>query len=390
MNRRTAGPLRAAQVAFRQWRVLTAKEIVQLWRDRILLAFLLYAFTLDVYISGAGVSFQLKQAAILVDDLDRTPESRELIHRFRLPYFRLDGEVDSDPQAARALDAGRALAVLEIPPQFHEDLRKGRSVDLLMQLDASSTNQALLAAGYAQEIVAEFGLEAALRQAQAPRERLRTLPVVEDLHRVWFNPNLSDAWFMSLSELMQVVTLFSVLLPAVALAREKERGTIEQMLVSPLSTLQIMLPKVAAMTIVVLAGTLACIVLVLRPAFDVPLRGSLPLYLLLTAGYVFTLSGFGLVVATLSRSLAQAGMLTILVIVPMMFLSGLFTPPESTPGWLRGLMAVSPLTYYLEITYGIFLKGAGWDLLWPSVAPMLALGAVIFSVGLWRFRRQFG
>jgi ABC-2 type transport system permease protein len=389
MRRRIDESLRAAQVALRQWRVLTAKELLQLWRDRILLVFLLYAFTLDVYISGAGVSFQLKQAAVLVDDQDRTPASRELIHRFRPPYFRLDGEVESDDQAARALDAGRALAVLEIPPKFHENLRKGRAVDVLMQLDASSTNQALLAAGYAQEIVAEFGLEAALRQAQVPRDRLRTLPIVENAHRVWFNPNLIDAWFMSLSELMQVVTLFSVLLPAVALAREKERGTIEQMLVSPLSSFQIMLPKLSAMALVVLAGALLCIVLVLRPAFDVPLRGSLALFLLLTAAYVFTLAGFGLVVAALSRSLAQAGMTTILVVVPMMFLSGLFTPPEAMPGWLRGLMAVSPLTYYLDVTYGIFLKGAGPSLLLPSVAPMLALGAAIFSFGLWRFRKQF-
>ncbi|MDH5347077.1 MAG: ABC transporter permease, partial [Nitrospira sp.] len=179
------------------------------------------------------------------------------------------------------------------------------------------------------------------------------------------------------------------LLPAAALVREKEHGTVEQLLVSPVTPLQIMLSKVLAMTLVILAATVLATVSVLKPVFGVPIRGSAVLFLLLTALYSFTTAGLGLFAATITKNQAQVGMVALLVISPMLLLSGITTPFGAMPSWVQTLMALSPLRYYIDITYGILLKGIGLDLLWDSVLAMALLGGTMFGLGMWRFRRQF-
>ncbi len=181
----------------------------------------------------------------------------------------------------------------------------------------------------------------------------------------------------------------AVVSTALSVVREKERGTIEQLLVSPLTPMQIMLPKVFAMTFVILLGTGLSFLLVLKPVFGVPFRGSVALFLLITAFYIVALSGLGLFIATIARNLAQVGMLAILLIAPMIFLSGAWTPPEAMPVVMRYAMFISPLYYYIDAAYGIVLKGAGLDVLWPSVLGILVFGSVTAALGLWRFRRQF-
>jgi ABC-2 type transport system permease protein len=185
-----------------------------------------------------------------------------------------------------------------------------------------------------------------------------------------------------------MVTLFAILLPAAALVREKERGTVEQLLVSPLSPLQIMLSKVLSMTAVILAATGVAYYGVIQPAFGVPMRGSAVLFFVLTGVYVVTSAGFGLLAATVTRNQAQVGMLTLLGIAPMLLLSGISAPFEVMPLWVQRLMSLSPLRYYIDITTAILLKGAGMDLLWRPVLTMTALGAAVFGLGIWRFRHQ--
>lgn len=173
------------------------------------------------------------------------------------------------------------------------------------------------------------------------------------------------------------------------MVREKERGTVEQLLVSPLSPLQVMLPKVLAMTAVIVAGAAIGLGAILETIFDVPLKGSLWLFFAITTLYVVSLSGLGLLVATMTRNLAQAAMLAILILAPMLFLSGLWTPPEAMPLVMRYGMYVSPLHYYIDASYGILLKGAGISILWPQVLGIVGFGAPVFGFGLWRFRKQF-
>lgn len=374
----------------RRLRVLTAKELLQLLRDMALMFVIVYAFTVDIYIAGSGVSLQLNKAGIAVIDNDHTQASRELIYRFRPPYFRLDGEVASSSTSLRLLDEGHIMASLDIPPNFQQHLMEGRQTAVQLQVDTSNAVLGTLAASYAGQIVGKYGLDMALDKAGLTAESLQALPQIEDRHRVWYNPNQNDAWFFTIAELMTVITVLAIVLPAAATVREKERGTIEQLVVSPLSPIQILLPKVLSMMLVILVGTAISLFLILDLVFDVPFKGSVPLFFFVTLLYVFSTAGLGLVAATLSRNLAQVGMLTIMILAPIILLSGVWTPPEAMLPGFRQAMYFSPLYYYIEMGYGILLKGAGLNIIWDSLIGLTLLGSVIFSVGVWRFKRQFG
>jgi ABC-2 type transport system permease protein len=378
------------RVWWQRLRVMTLKELLQLGRDPMLLFLILYAFTADVYNAGSGVTLQLKDAAIVTQDNDRSFASRELTGRFLPPYFRNLGNITREDQGLRLLEQGKAMLVLDIPTRFSEQLMRGDSTGVQLQVDATNSVLGFLAFSYGAQIVGEYGLEAGLLRSGLPASAIAEAPVVVNDQRVWFNPNQNDAWFMSISELLNVITVFAILLPAAAMVREKERGTIEQLLVSPLTPFQIMFPKVLAMTGVILAATALSIATILIPVFHVPIRGSLPLFFAITTLYVFTIAGLGLFVATVTRNLAQASMLAILILAPLMFLSGVWTPPEALPTVVRYGMYISPLYYYIDASYGVLLKGAGMDLLWDSVLGILVLGSLTFGFGLWRFRRQFG
>jgi ABC-2 type transport system permease protein len=389
VNRNDGSSFEAVRVWSLRLFVMTRKELLQLGRDVPLLLFLLYSFSLSVYISGAGIAMQLKNASLLVHDGDHSESSRELIHRFREPYFRFDGEVPDPKEGMARLDQGTAMALLDIPPRFHESILGREPVAVQLQVDTTNAPQGLSAASYAARIVGGFSFDLALsRLGSASGDDMR-IPAVDSAHRVWFNQDQDETWFQSISHLLRMITLFAFLLPAAALVREKEHGTVEQLLVSPVTPLQIMLSKMVAMTLVILAATALAIVTVLKPVFGVPIKGSASLFFLVTALYSFTIAGLGLFAATVTKNQAQVGMLALLVIAPMLLLSGITTPFEAMPPWVQSLMVLSPLRYYIDVTYGVLLKGVGIELLWDSILTMALLGGVLFGLGMWRFRRQF-
>lgn len=367
---------------------MTIKELIQLGRDTLLLAAIVYLFIFDVYLAG-NVSMQLNHAVVVTHDADHSQSSRELYYRFHPPYFKPGGEILDVREGQRLLDQGRALMVLDVPSDFERDLKQGRSVAVQVQVDASNTVLGFLASSYASQIIGQFGSDQALERLGVTEKALQNLPMIQDQHRVWYNPNQKDSWFMPISELLTVVTIMALMLPAAAAVREKERGTIEQLLVSPLSPIQIMLTKVIAMTVVILLGAGASLLLVLHGVFAVPMKGSLTLFFAVTTLYTFTTAGLGLYISTISRNLAQATMLVILVLMPMLFLSGAWTPPEAMPSGLRLAMHLSPLYYFIDMGYAILLKGAGLEVLWDSLLGLALLGMAIFSFGVWRFERQF-
>jgi len=367
------------------------KELLQLLRDPVLLVFVLYAFSADIYNAASGVSFQLNNAALVLFDLDRSAASRELAGRFMPPEFRWVGAIDHAKQGQQLLDDGKAMAVLDIPPGFGAALTRGDNTSVQLQIDASNSVLGFLAAVDATQIVARYGLEqAAGTLGVSAGLSALDAPVINNSSRVWFNPNQNDAWFMGISELLNVVTLFSMLLPAAAMVREKERGTIEQLLVSPLSPLQIMIPKIVAMVAVLLGGTALGLFGILVPIFSIPVSGSLLLFFALTTLYVSTLAGIGIWIATLTNNMAQAGMMVILILAPMMFLSGAWTPPEAMPTLMRWGMYVSPLYYYINASYGILMKGAGINILWPLFTGILIIGCIVSGATILRFKKQFG
>lgn len=376
-------------VWWRRLAVMTRKEMLQLSRDVPIGLLLVYSFTLAVFLTGNGIRSQLHNASLLVLDSDHSFSSRELIHRFQAPFFRLEGEIADPQEGLRWLDRGKAMAVLEIPPRFHEQLATGEPTAVQLLVDTTNAPQGLSAASYAARIVGRFGQEIALARMMGADQSSENLPVIVSDHRVWYNPDQNDTWFESISHLLRQITIFAILLPAAAMVREKERGTVEQLLVAPLSPFQIMLPKVLAMTVVILCATAVALFGVMRPVFGVPIKGSVGLFFVLTALFVFSTAGMGLAAATLARNQAQVGMMTLLVVAPMMLLSGLVAPMEALPAWTRNLMILSPLRYFIEIAHGILLKGAGLSVLWDSVLAMALLGGVLFGFGMWQFRRQF-
>ncbi len=376
-------------VWWRRLLVMVVKELRQLSRDKALMGFFLWAFIMDVYLAGSGTSMQLVNAGLVVHDADQSAASRDLIQRFHSPYFRFDGEVDHPREGLRRLDFGESVVLLDIPPRFQEALTEGEATAVQMQVSATHSPQGLSAASYAARIVGEFGLEASSKRMGLSMDGEVSLPIVRSEHRIWYNPNQDESWFMSISEMLTITTIFSVLLPAAALVRERERGTVEQLLVSPLTPFQIMFPKVIAMTLVILVGTAMSLFGILHGLFHVPMKGSLLLYFVMTTLFVFTTAGLGLVAATIATNQAQVSLMTILVVAPMINLSGTWTPPEAMPEWLRYLMLLSPLHYFVDISYGIQLKGVGLEILWRPVVAMVTLGSTLFAFGMWRFRRQF-
>src|SRR5574337_1478001 len=216
------------------------------------------------------------------------------------------------------MDRGTAMAILEIPPRFREQLAAGEPTAIQFLVDTTNAPQGLSAAGYAGRIVAQFGQDVSSTHLGGSPQVLSNLPVVTSEHRVWYNQDQNEAWFESISHLLRTITIFAILLPASAMAREKERGTVEQLLVSPLTPLLIMLPKVLAMTIVILGATAVALFGVVQPAFGVPVRGSVMLFFFMTALFTFATAGMGLFASTITRNQAQVGLLTLLVVAPML------------------------------------------------------------------------
>lgn len=363
---------------------MTGKEFPQLVRDRAVFLYIVYIFTFDIVIAAAGASMELSRAKVVVNDRDRSSVSRELIYRLREPYFEV---VDTAMPLSRAglwLDRGEATIYLDIPPTFSEELlRAERPATLQMLVDTSVANVGYLAASYAGRIAGGIGSEWAAARTAGP------LPRIENQRRIRFNPDIDEEWFSSISELLAMITVACIFLPAVAMVREKERGTVEQLLVSPLTPFQVMFSKVLAMMIVMLAGTAISLFGVMQWLFHVPMRGSLALLFALTALYAFATAGVGMLAATFARTSGQLGMLLLLIVFPTIMLSGLWVQRESMPEWLGRLIDLTPLRYFVDVFYGILLRGVGLEVLWQPVVKMTAIGLALFALALWRFRRQF-
>lgn len=386
---RPARTLALVRVWLRQIAVLSLKEIRQLLRDRALFIYTVYIFTANIIIAAGGATNELRDAAVRVRDADRSVASRDLIYRFQQPRFRLAGEAGSAAEALRLLDEGEAQVILEIPSGFAESLQRQQPAHVQALIDTSQANIGYLASSYAARIVARFSEDWAERNVIRAGGDLKQMPSIRNELRVWYNPGLNDSWFNTISELLTMVTVACILLPAAAMIREKERGTLEQLLVSPLTPLQIMVSKLLSMMLVMLGGTTVAVFGIMVPFYGVPFVGSVPLFFALTALYAFTNAGLGLAAATFARNSAQVGLVVLLMVMPIVMLSGTWTPMESMPAWLRALMYLSPLRHYIEIAYGILLRGAGFGILWTSALPMAAIGAALFALGLARFRRQF-
>ncbi len=359
---------------------LGIKEFRSLYRDRAMLVLIVWAFSFGIYTAASGIPEALHHAPIAIVDEDRSPLSERVSNAFQLPYFLPPGQISSSAIDA-GMDSGRYTFTLDIPPDFQRDVLAGRRPSMQLNVDATQIGQAFTGAGYIQTIV---GTEVA---AFAQRYRGAAPSPVGLAMRMEFNPNLTQAWFTSVMQLIDYITMVSIILTGAALIREREHGTIEHLLVMPLRAFEIMLAKVWSMGLVVLIASAFAVYVVVRGWLGVPISGSIPLFLLGTALHLFATTSMGIYLGTVARSMPQLGLLSILILLPLQLLSGGATPRESMPELVQNLMLLAPTTHFVSFAQGILYRGAGLSIIWPQFVAIAVIGAVFFVAALLRFRK---
>ena len=360
---------------------LVVKELRSLRADPIMLVLVVYAFTIAVYTVANGVKLEARDLTIGIVDEDQSEFSRSLLGTFGPPLFKLSTRIAAN-QIDAEMNSGRLVFVLEIPPRFQADLQAGRSPTLQLNIDATAMTQAGNGAVYIQQIIAQE-----IANRQAGRESTPASPI-NLVVRARFNPNLDSGWFSSVMQVLNNVTLLTIILTGAALIREREQGTVEHLLVMPVTPVEIMLAKMTANALVIMAAAVASLVVVVEGALGVPVAGSLLLFVLGTAIYAFAVAALGILLGTLATTMGQFGLLAIPVFVVTQLLSGATTPMESMPVWLQWIMRIcSPTPHFVAFSQGVLYRGAGLDVVWPEIAKISAIGAAYFTVALARFRK---
>ncbi len=363
---------------------LLRKELLHIVRDKGLLIFILYAFSFDIYTAAQGFSIIPERVSISVYDEDNSYRSRELIDRIQPPAFRRPDMAASRREIDALLNDSKTVISLVIPPGFERDLyRKKASVQVLV--DGTQSAAAYLSSAYLQFIIARYSEDVMEQMEGAGPEGL---PSIDVRSRVLFNPEMKDQIFEGINELFHVITLIGMILPAAILIREKEYGTIEQIMISPLNVRRLLFMKVFASCLFLLLMIGFCYELVLKLWLGFPLKGSLGGFLFISLVYSLATSGLAFIIASISRRLSQIGLLTIVIFAPMMLLSGGWVPPEALPDWLRRLTIVSPLKYYMDLGVSLLIRGAGMELLLPSLLKLFLLGTVFISAGYIMYVRR--
>lgn len=278
------------------------------------------------------------------------------------------------------MDEGRYLFILDIPRQFEADIHGQRPTTVQLTVDATAMAQAQLGIAYITEIVLRETLSAF--KVDSLDKRLPTRQVVH----VLYNPNTTTSWFTSVMQLINNVTVLSVVLVGAAVIRERERGTIEHLLVMPVRPSEIAVAKIAANGLVILLAVAVSVLAIIEGVLGVPIEGSVGLFLLGTGLYLFSLTALGILLATVAASMPQFGLLAVPVFVIMYMLSGSATPFESMPMWLQHLMQLSPSTHYVQLTQGILYRAAGVDIVWPQMLAVGGIGIAFLALALMRFR----
>lgn len=359
---------------------LGVKELWSLARDPMMLALIFVSFTLMIYTAATAVPESLHNAAIAVVDEDVSPLSARITSAFYPPHFTRPAMVTS-AEADAGMDAGRYTFVVNVPPNFQRDVLAGKPAEIQLNVDATRMSQAFTGSSYIQQIITDE-ISEFVKRYRKPTE----LPV--DLAvRMRFNPNLTQAWFGSLMEIINNVTMLSIILTGAALIREREHGTIEHLLVMPVTPTEIMLAKVWSMGLVVLVSAALSLTFVVRGLLQVPVEGSVALFLAGVALHLFATTSMGIFMATLARSMPQFGMLLVLVLLPLQMLSGGTTPRESMPDFVQNIMLAAPTTHFVELGQAILFRGAGLGVVWQPFLALALIGSVLFAFSLTRFRK---
>src|SRR6186713_1667579 len=360
---------------------LGLKEIKSLLSDKVLMVFVVYAFTRAIYTQATGTSNEVNNASIAFADEDQSTLSKELFNAFFPPRFQYPVQI-APSEVETAMDRGLYMFVVTIPPRFERDLRAGRQPEIQLSIDATAMQQAGIGANYIKNIV---------------DDRIRTVMSSSDVEatgpmnlvvRKLFNENGVSAWFVSIVGIINQLTLLTVVLTGAAVIREREHGTLEHLLVMPLTAFEIAMAKVWANSLVILVATGASLFLVVQMVLKVPFAGSVTLWFVGVVLYLFFATALGIFLGTISRSMAQFALLIILVIVVLMLLSGGSTPVESQPKWLQYITYLLPARHFVSFSQVIIYRGGGLGAVWQQFAVVAAIGLGFFVYSLRLFRKS--
>lgn len=361
---------------------LGLKELFGLWRDPMMIALIIYSFSLGIYVSATAAADSINRAAIAVVDEDHSQLSRRLTDSFAPPMF-LKPKIITQAEIDSGMDRGDYTFVLVFPPDFQKDVMAGNAPVVQLNVDATRMSQAFTGAGYIQQII-DREIRAFLPQSsKAPDTRLANLVV-----RNRFNPNLTASYFSAVVQLINNITMLAIVLTGAALIRERESGTLEHLLVLPITSFEIMVSKIWSMALVVLVCSLLSLLTVIEGILQVPIEGSVALFMCGVAIYLFAVTSLGIFLACIAQNMPQLGILLILVLLPMNMLSGGSTPLESMPEFLRNVMQLSPTTQFVSFSQAILYRGAGISVVWKEFLALFAIGSVFFWYSLGRFRKS--
>ena len=362
---------------------LGVKEMRSLMRDPFMVGLIVYAFTIAIYTAATAMPETLNKAPIDIVDEDGSALSTRLMSAFYPPYFTAPTRITTAQMDTR-MDRGATTFAVDIPPNFQRDVLAGRGPAIQLNVDATRISQAFTGSGYIQTII---GTETA---AFLRRYRAETVLPVDLELRMRFNPSLNKSWFGAIIEVINQVTLLSIILTGAALIREREHGTIEHLLAMPVTPFEIMASKIWSMGLVVLLSCAVALTLVVQGVLSIPVQGSVALFLTAAAVNLFATCSLGIFLATMARSMPQFALIVILVIVPLEMLSGGVTPRENMPVLVRDIMLVAPTTHFVLLSQAVLFRGSGLSVVWPQLVALIAIGGVLFGVALARIRKAIG
>jgi ABC-2 type transport system permease protein len=364
------------------------KEFIQVFRDGRTRWVLFGPPLIQMMIFGYAATFEIRHVAIAILDQDHSQESRDLISRFAAsPYFAVQPPLEDRRQLADKVERGETTLAMQIPPGFAQKLHNGETASAQLIVDGTNSNTALIAAGYANQVALAFASDYQRERMQAMAPFLMEIaPSVELDQRPWYNTDLRSRWFFVPGIIGNIAMLVAVILTAFAIVRERESGTLEQIMVTPIRPVEFILGKTVPFFLIGLFD-MALLTTVGILWFQIPLRGNFLVLLLGTVLYLLCMLGVGLFISTVSATQQQAMVTSFFFTMPAIMFSGFSFPISTMPHWLQYLTYLSPLRYFLVVLRGVYLKGVGLNILWPQMAAMALLGVFMLTISVFRFHK---
>ncbi len=360
---------------------LVIKELRSIRADPVMMFLVIYSFSLSVYTVATGAKTEATNLSVGVVDEDGSPLSRQIAEALKPPTFQPPVQIrasDIDPM----MDRGELLFVVEIPPNFEADLRAERKTGIQVNVDATAVSQAGNGSSYVRTAIADE-----IQRFLSGKDAASAAPL-NIVTRAAFNPNLNTSWYSGMTQVINQITMLTVILTGAALIREREQGTVEHLLVMPIVAPEIMIAKMIANALVILVAAVLSIQFVVHWWIGAPINGSMVLFVFGSAIYALVVATLGIMLGTLATTMGQFGLLAIPVLMVTQLLSGSSTPMESMPVWLQTVVqTVSPTPHFVSFAQAVLFRGADITLLWRELLAMVVIGAVYYAIASARFRR---